>query len=191
MRFISYSPTVCPLTTFLYVCTIGRLTVEYVDTGNVYVPTQYIVSIRKKKKKKDYDDEAYAQTLADSDTCDNSSFLCGTEEPATYTIVVERFDKGSEEIYDAMYRACAACNRACKRSFLGDKIKSHHFNNSTRAVVKARRIIKDNDSGKATVLGHAPHAPNSRAPSPACDACNPDPSEIMAALQDSLRILNG
>ena len=79
-----------------------------------------------------YDDNAYAQALADADTCDNSSCPKGPDAPARYTITVEAFDEGSEEFYDRNYRACTACNRACKKSFLGSRIKSRQFDNSTR-----------------------------------------------------------
>ncbi|KAF8702357.1 hypothetical protein AX14_014405 [Amanita brunnescens Koide BX004] len=80
----------------------------------------------------DYDDEAYLRALAESDTCDNSSCIRGTDEPATWTITVEQFDEGLEETYGRTFRACAACNRACKKSFMGYKIKERHFDNSTR-----------------------------------------------------------
>ncbi|KAF8685299.1 hypothetical protein AX14_004050 [Amanita brunnescens Koide BX004] len=78
------------------------------------------------------DDEAYACALAESDTCENSSCPRGNDEPATWTIIVEQFDEGNEEYYDRTFRACSACNRACKRSFLGHKIKSRIFDNSAK-----------------------------------------------------------
>ena len=84
----------------------------------------------------DHDDDAYLQALIDSDTCDNSSCPSGHDAPARYTITVEAFDDSLEEFYDRNYRACAACNRACKKSFLGSRIKSRHFDNS----------VKDNQS---------------------------------------------
>ncbi|KAF8724753.1 hypothetical protein AX14_008604 [Amanita brunnescens Koide BX004] len=80
----------------------------------------------------DYDDDAYCQALAEADTCDNSSCPGGFDAPARYTITVEAFDDGLEEFYDRNYRACAACNRACKKSFLGCRIKSRHFDNSVK-----------------------------------------------------------
>ena len=80
----------------------------------------------------DHDDNAYIRALAESDTCDNSSCPRGFDEPATYTITVEAFDDGLEEFYDRNYRACAACNRACKKSFLGCRIKSRRFDNSVK-----------------------------------------------------------
>ena len=50
---------------------------------------------------------------------------------------MEQFDEGLEEHFDRTFRACAACNRACKRSFLGHKIKSRTFDNSVKAPPKA------------------------------------------------------
>lgn len=79
-------------------------------------------------------DDAYVKALAEADTCDNSSCLRGNNEAATYTLVVDHFDEGSEEFYEQRFRVCGACNRSCKKSFLGHKIKSRHFDNSTRAV---------------------------------------------------------
>ena len=79
-----------------------------------------------------HDDDAYAKALAECDVCDNSSCPRGPDEPATYTITVEQFDEGSEEMYDRTFRACSACNRSCKRSFLGHRIKFRVFDNSTR-----------------------------------------------------------
>ena len=53
--------------------------------------------------------------------------------------MVETFDDGTEEFYDRNYRACTACNQACKKSFLGSRIKSRQFDNSVRDAVKAKR----------------------------------------------------
>ncbi|KAF8708885.1 hypothetical protein AX14_013545 [Amanita brunnescens Koide BX004] len=78
------------------------------------------------------DDDAYARALAESDTCDNSSCPCGTSEPASWTIIVEHFDEASEESYDRSFRACAACNRSCKKSFMSYRIKARHFDNSSK-----------------------------------------------------------
>ena len=83
-----------------------------------------------------YDDDAYEHALAASDTCENSNCPRGDDEPATWTITVEQFDEGLEEFYDRNFRACAACNRSCKRSFLGHKIKSRVFDNSVKDAVK-------------------------------------------------------
>ncbi|KAF8694319.1 hypothetical protein AX14_002087 [Amanita brunnescens Koide BX004] len=80
----------------------------------------------------DYDDDAYARAYAESDTCDNSSCPRGTDEPATWTIIVEDFDIGTEEFYDRTFRACGACNRSCKKTFMTHKIKSRTFDNSTK-----------------------------------------------------------
>ncbi|KAF8678537.1 hypothetical protein AX14_004694, partial [Amanita brunnescens Koide BX004] len=80
----------------------------------------------------DHDDGAYLKALIESDTCDNSSCPGGLGAPARYTITVEAFDDGLEEFYDRKYRACAACNRACKKSFLGCRIKSRLFDNSVK-----------------------------------------------------------
>ncbi|KAF8667172.1 hypothetical protein AX14_006394 [Amanita brunnescens Koide BX004] len=79
-----------------------------------------------------HDDDAYVRALAEADTCDNSSCPNGPDAPARYTITVEAFDDGAEEFYDRHYHACAACNRSCKKSFLGERIKARHFDNSTR-----------------------------------------------------------
>ena len=81
-----------------------------------------------------HDDDAYARALAECDTCDNSSCPRGSDEPATWTITVQQFDEGIEEHYDRLYRVCGACNRACKRSFMGLKIISRAFDNSTHPL---------------------------------------------------------
>ncbi|KAF8676499.1 hypothetical protein AX14_004890 [Amanita brunnescens Koide BX004] len=78
-----------------------------------------------------YDDDAFSKALAECDTCDNLSCPRGHDEPATYTIIVEQFDEGSEEFYDRTFCACSACNRSCKKSFLGHRIKSRTFDNSS------------------------------------------------------------
>ncbi|KAF8702624.1 hypothetical protein AX14_014399 [Amanita brunnescens Koide BX004] len=97
----------------------------------------------------EHDDNAYAQALADADTCDNSSCPRGTDEPATYSITVEQFDKGSEETYERIFRACTACNCSCRRSFMGHRIKTRVFDNSTRKAVIANR-----NSGDDAVTRH-------------------------------------
>ena len=87
-----------------------------------------------------YDDDAYTRALAECDTCDNSSCPRGTDEPATYSITVDIFDEGNEETYERIFRACGACNRSCKKSFMGYRIKSRTFDNSTReAIAKCRQ----------------------------------------------------
>ncbi|KAF8723941.1 hypothetical protein AX14_008984 [Amanita brunnescens Koide BX004] len=77
------------------------------------------------------DDDAYMRALAECDTCDNFSCPRGSGERATWTLIVQQFDEGAEEFYDRTFRACGACNRACKRSFMGHKILSHAFDNSS------------------------------------------------------------
>ena len=86
----------------------------------------------------DHDDDAYIRALAETDTCDSSSCPRGVNEPATYTITVEHFDEGSEETYDRNFRVCSACNRACKKSFMGHRIKARVFDNSTREALASR-----------------------------------------------------
>ncbi|KAF8694407.1 hypothetical protein AX14_002052 [Amanita brunnescens Koide BX004] len=81
----------------------------------------------------DYDDEAYTRALAECDTCDNSSCPRGDSEPASWTITVEQFDEGLEEFYDRTFRACTACNRSCKRTFMTYKIKVRQFDNSSKS----------------------------------------------------------
>ena len=99
----------------------------------------------------DPDDEAYARALAEFDTCENFSCPRGPDEPATWTIVIEEFDEGNEEHFERTFRACSACNRACKRSFLGHRIKSRTVDNS----IKDKEPLKTG-SGK-TLRDGAPH----------------------------------
>ncbi|KAF8649257.1 hypothetical protein AX14_008705 [Amanita brunnescens Koide BX004] len=98
-----------------------------------------------------------------------------------------------EEFYDRKYRACAACNRACKKSFLGSRIKSRQFDNSVRDKAKTIR-------GKDTAPKASPHplplpttdtAPtdSSKAPSTSVSLPHGQPLEVIAALQDTLRTL--
>ena len=186
----------------------------------------------------DHDDDAYIQALAEADTCDNSSCPRGVDEPATYSITVERFDEGSEETYDYIFRACSACNRSSKKSFMGHRIKSRTFDNSLRNKLvgqKKHPEISTTTPPRAlppsaplrTVPGSASYAlehpvnpatPStpSTAPAPRTtsnigDSNNlhqatiepnpperddggydgPAPLEVIAALQESLQILNG
>ena len=81
------------------------------------------------------DDDAYTRALAECDTCDNSSCPRGADEPATYSITVEQFDEGAEESYERVFRACSACNRSCRKNFLGHRIKSRIFDNSIREAL--------------------------------------------------------
>ncbi|KAF8701603.1 hypothetical protein AX14_000377 [Amanita brunnescens Koide BX004] len=87
----------------------------------------------------EHDDDAYTRAFAEFDTCENSSCPRGSGEPATWTITVEQFDEGLEEHFDRTFRSCAACNRACKRSFLGHRIKSRLFDNSTKTIISSMR----------------------------------------------------
>ncbi|KAF8687529.1 hypothetical protein AX14_003674 [Amanita brunnescens Koide BX004] len=101
-----------------------------IDTGNGSPPPGW------DSHEDQHDDDAYARALAECDTCDNSSCPRGSDEPATWTITVQQFDEGTEEHYDRTYCACGACNRACKRSFMGLKIMSRVFDNSTHPFSK-------------------------------------------------------
>ncbi|KAF8701062.1 hypothetical protein AX14_000586 [Amanita brunnescens Koide BX004] len=83
------------------------------------------------------DDDAYARALAECDTCDNISCPRGHDEPATWTLTVEQFDEGTEEFFNRTFRACGACNRSCRRSFMGHKVKSRTFDNSTKMAIQA------------------------------------------------------
>ena len=113
-----------------------------------------------------YDDDAFSKALAECDTCDNSSCPRGHDEPATYTIIVEQFDEGSEEFYDRMFRACSACNRSCKKNFLGYRIKSRTFDNSTRIALggdsstrTARETLNTACTSDETSLRPPPESP--------------------------------
>ena len=68
------------------------------------------------------DDDAYVCALAECDTCDKISCPRGADEPASWTLTVEQFDEGMEEFFDRTFRACGACNRSCKKSFMGHKV---------------------------------------------------------------------
>ena len=130
------------------------------------------------------DDDAYARAFAESDTCDNSSCPRGAEEPATWTLTVESFDEGTEEFYDRTFRACGACNRSCKRSFMGHKVKSRFFDNSTRKDASAApQCCSDTPANKQPPLLDVFTAP-------ALNASSGTPLEIVNELQDALRTLN-
>ena len=118
----------------------------------------------------DYDDGAYCRALAEADTCDNSSCPGGSDAPARYTITVEAFDDAAEEFYDRNYRACAACNRACKKSFLGSRIKSRHFDNSARDEAMAKRH-KNNDTPTTSPRHDVPIPRSKVIPGSAAYAC--------------------
>ena len=120
----------------------------------------------------DYDDDAYTRALAECDTCDNSSCPRGADEPATYTITVEHFDEGSEETYDRTFRVCSACNRSCKKSFMGHRIKTRTFDNSVREAFARQTAARAEPSGPqsytpATTLQDALHTLCARPPTPA------------------------
>ena len=78
-------------------------------------------------------------------------------------------------MYDRTFRACSACNRACKKSFMGHRIKTRTFDNSTRAAL-ANRTKKDpitqDASGKTTKTRASDNSTNSatvkNAPAPRC-----------------------
>ena len=107
----------------------------------------------------DHDDEAYAAALVEADTCDNPSCPRGAAEPATYSITVEQFDEGSEEAYDRIFRACSACNRSCRKSFMGHRIKSRTFDNSAREAL-ANRTAHDTHSADPTGVDPPKTNPN-------------------------------
>ncbi|KAF8721141.1 hypothetical protein AX14_010632 [Amanita brunnescens Koide BX004] len=149
----------------------------------------------------EHNDDAYLQALIDSDTCDNSSCPGGQDVPARYTITVEAFDDGSEEFYDRTYRACAARNRSCKKSFLGCRIKSWHFDNSVkdiRSPSKPATSLPSTSSSSASSLrrnapvpGTAAYAREHHADGMSTDPEAPEnPLNVISALQDSLRELN-
>ena len=96
----------------------------------------------------DYDDHAYMNALAESDTCDNSSCPRGPDEPASYSLTVEQFDEGTEETYERIFRACSACNRSCRKSFMGHRIKSRVFDNSSRELLAKQVPASDNSTRK-------------------------------------------
>ena len=151
----------------------------------------------------EHDDDAYTRALAETDTCDNSSCPRGHDEPATYTLVVDRFDESNEEFYEQRFRVCNACNRSCKRSFLGHRIKSRHFDNSTRdsrpdqsassraldngrqaPLVKPR--VFENSSGKLL----AEQVPNAPTTSTGPAAADDGSLGAILSLQDALHALN-
>ena len=135
------------------------------------------------------DDDAYARALAECDTCDNSSCPCGHDEPATWTITVQQFDEGSEEHYNRTFRACGACSHACKRSFMGHKILSRTFDNSSRTFLTKNETPAgppttsrtfDNSTREAlNVAKAAANAPVTLSPEPSRP---PTPLEIFAII---------
>ena len=122
----------------------------------------------------DDDDDAYAQALAEADTCDNSSCPRGMDEPATYSITVEHFDEGSEETYERIFRACSACNRSCKKNFMGHHIKARAFDNSVKEALAQRTPVPTSTHSTSnappaamSVLQEALHTLSARPPTPA------------------------
>ena len=161
-----------------------------------------------------YDDDAYTRALAEADTCDNSSCPRGTDELATYSITVEQFDESSEETYDRIFRACSACNRSCRKSFMGHCIKSRVFDNSVRDAAKKESgkltapppVRNRNDPlGAATTLQDALQTPGSAAyvqqhpadtpahneAAPFPDVISGPPATTVSLLQDALLTLSG
>ena len=147
----------------------------------------------------DHDDDAYLQALIDSDTCDNSACPRGTDEPATWTIVVEHFDEGTEEFYDRTFRACSACNRSCRKTFLGHKIKSCVFDNSVREkapLQKAARLgVPDASTRspmKTSMLSKVAPIPPHIGPNPPMNTIDNSGNSLhqdLPVLQDALRAL--
>ena len=143
----------------------------------------------------EHDDNAYVQAMADSDTCDNSACPRGTDEPATWTIVVEQFDEGTEEFYDRIFRACAACNRSCRKSFLGHKIKSRAFDNSVREKAASQKTARSGTPSNPIKSPTKPSAsnPDIRPGSPTYIASDNSeaPLATVLLLQDALHTLSG
>ncbi|KAF8652554.1 hypothetical protein AX14_008408 [Amanita brunnescens Koide BX004] len=128
-----------------------------------------------------YDDDAYVQAMVDSDTCDNSACPHGTDEPATWTIVVEQFDEGMEEFHDRTFRACAACNRSCRKSFLGHKVKSRAFDNSIREKATSHKAVRPGASNApATSLMIVPNPPTHKSASRKTARSSPCASPLSA-----------
>ncbi|KAF8679007.1 hypothetical protein AX14_004596 [Amanita brunnescens Koide BX004] len=158
------------------------------------------------------DDDAYARALAECDTCDNISSPRGADEPASWTLTVEQFDENMEEFFDRTFRACGACNRSCRKSFMGHKVKSRVFDNSTKAIKtgtcdSVNKTRMNNDETQPSSF-RAPEN-KTRSQSDTCDnsSCprgsdEPQPHTsttvitqdgplgVVTALQDALRALN-
>ncbi|KAF8700498.1 hypothetical protein AX14_000771 [Amanita brunnescens Koide BX004] len=110
------------------------------DVGNGTPPPEF------DSHEDDHDDNTYTRALAESDTCDNSSCPRGANEPATYSITVEQFDEGSEETYERILRACSTCNRSCRKSFMGHRIKARVFDNSAREAFASKASVPGSTS---------------------------------------------
>ena len=157
----------------------------------------------------EYNDNAFAQAMADSDTCDNSACPRGPDEPATWTILVEQFDEGIEEFYDRTFRACSACNRSCRKSFLGHKIKSRSFDNSVRERLAPQKTTRS-DAVETTGNDVSNNLVKRKAAPPAATTTAQNPMTLttpmtstspnlgdgnslqqdLPVLQDALRVLN-
>ncbi|KAF8718606.1 hypothetical protein AX14_011706 [Amanita brunnescens Koide BX004] len=114
--------------------------------------------------------------------------------------MVEAFDEGSEEFYDRTYHACAACNRACKKSFLGNRIKSRQFDNSLKDSKMTATVVADvcattpDDPAAAVGLMNsctlAQPLEVSQAPENATTNIGLQALSTTSILQDALRTLN-
>ena len=135
------------------------------------------------------DDEAYARALAECDTCDNSSCPRGNDEPATWSISVEHFDEGTEETYERIFRACSACNRSCKKSFMGHRVKSRVFDNSSKELL-AKQVPKAPAAGIGPAGRPDPAPQVSTLPETALIAANEDSLGAILTLKDALQALN-
>jgi hypothetical protein len=134
------------------------------------------------------DDDAYARALAECDTCDNSSCPRGVDEPASWTITVAQFDEGLEEFYNRTFRLCAACNRSCKKSFLGHKIKAREFDNSSKLLAEPKPDrFDDTVKGSPSVVPPGTTA-ISRASTPSPSPRPPTPLEVFSTVSYAHRI---
>ena len=123
------------------------------DVGNAPTPPGF------DNASNDYpDDDTYTRALAECDTCDNISCPRGVDEPASWTLTVEQFDEGMQEFFDRTFRACGACNCSCRKSFMGHKVKSRTFDNSTKEnhnSVKDKAALRDSPKTAAVDSRHA------------------------------------
>ncbi|KAF8675289.1 hypothetical protein AX14_005152, partial [Amanita brunnescens Koide BX004] len=128
------------------------------------------------------DDDAYARALAECDTCDNSSCPRGVDEPASWTITVTQFDEGLEEFYDRTFRLCSACNRSCKKSFLGHKIKARQLDNSSKFLVEPKPDRFDNAVRSSPSVVPLGTTAVSRASTPPPPSRPPTPLEVFSTV---------
>ena len=173
------------------------------DVGNGSPPPEWDSHVD------EHDDEAYAKALVETDTCDNSSCPRSHDEPATYSLVVDWFDESSKEFYEQLFRVCSACNWSCKKSFLGHKIKSRRFDNSTRdgrpsqekslvrrtgPVPGSALYAQEHPADTASIGATSKNDASAEAFDSFVDnSCSPvaGPSlSAIASLQDALRVLN-